>query len=103
MGENDVQREQGRVGERECDPDRFACESHVGEDVDAGHCERQGETVAAPADADCREQDHGQELDRRDRAERQPVDREVEAAVHRGEDRGEADHQPPRLQVDRGQ
>ena len=40
-GEHDVEREQRRVGERERDAERLACELHVGEQVDARHRERE--------------------------------------------------------------
>jgi hypothetical protein len=63
----------------------------VGEDVDAWDRERERDTVAEGSNTECGEHDHRQELDGGDGAERQPVDREVEAAVHGGEDGAEGD------------
>ena len=40
--------------------------------------------------------DHGQELDRGDGSKRQPIDGEVERAVHSGEDNAQGDDQPAR-------
>jgi hypothetical protein len=63
--------------------------------VHAGDGESERHCVASRAHADRRQDDDGQKLDRGDRAERQPGDRLVEAAVHRREDRAPADQQPP--------
>src|SRR6266540_4626346 len=81
--EHDVDREQGGVGEREGDAERRGREPDVGEDVDAGNRQCECDAVAAITDAQGGEQDHRQELDRGDGAQRQSVDREVEDAVHR--------------------
>ena len=88
--EHDVEREEGGVREREGDAERLPGEHDVCEQVDAEDCERQRGAVPPGARPERREHDHGQELDRGDRAERQPVDREVEAAVH------DAEHGAPR-------
>ena len=71
MREHDVEGEQGSVREREGDADRLALELDVGEQVDAGDRERERGGVARRARAERGEADHGQELDRGDRAERQ--------------------------------
>ena len=52
------------------------------------------------ASAQRRERDHGQELDRGDRAERQAVDGEVEAAVHERQHAAPGHEQPARLAVE---
>ncbi len=101
--EHDVDREERGIREGECDPDGLACEPHVGEQVHARDGEREREGVPARPRAGRREHDDGEELDRRDRPERQPVDRDVEADVHRGEDERELDHgSPGRLVPRRG-
>ena len=74
-------------------------EPDVGEDVHARDGEPEGGDVACRAGAGGRERDDGQELDRGDGPERQAIDRDVEAAVHDGEDDAERDHEPPRLRV----
>ena len=94
--EHDVGRKQGRVGKRERKPQGLRGQLHMAELVDAGHRERERERVAWTAHADRRQHDDREELDRGDRAQRQPGDRLVEAAVHRREDRAPADQQPDR-------
>ena len=93
MAEHDVEREEAGVGEREDEAERLAADAHAGQQVDAGHGEHERRPVAPRPRAQGREDDHGQELDRGDRAQRQPVDREVEAAVHDREDRAQRDQQ----------
>ena len=85
VGAHDVRREQQRVGERERHPGRLAGDVHAREDVHARHGQGERADVARGPCAQRRERDHRQELDRRDGRERQPVDRGVEAAVHRRE------------------
>jgi hypothetical protein len=101
--EDDVEREEGGVGEGEGDPERLSLQSHIREHVDACSGERERETVTRGADTERGEQNHGQELDRGNSAERQPVDRQVEAAVHHGEDGAEPKEQPQREAVDESQ
>ena len=102
VGEHDVEREQAGVGERQRDPERLALEAHPGEQVDADDGEHQRGGVARRAGAEGGERDHRQELDRRDGAERQPVDGDVEAAVHDREDGAPLHEQDPRLPVELG-
>ena len=99
VGEHDVQREERGVGERERQAQRLGDELHVGEQVDARHRERQRRQVARRTRADRGERDDRQELDRGDGAEREPVDRHVEADVHQREDGTPGDQQPPSLAV----
>ena len=80
MAEHDVEGEEHRVRERERDPERLGLELDVREQVDAGDRQQQGGAVPQGPRPEGGERDHRQELDRRDRPERQPVDREVEAA-----------------------
>ncbi len=103
--QHDVRREEPGVEEREQDADRLALEPHVGEQVDAADRGGQREAVPPRPRPERRERDHRQELDRGDRAQREPVDREVEARVHRREDQSHRDHgavpeQPPRTPPD---
>ena len=70
--EHDVDGEERGVRERERDADGLALELHVGQQVDAGDGEPERETRCAPsARPAAASSDDGQELDRRDRAERQ--------------------------------
>ena len=101
MGEHDVEREEGCIREGKGDPERLAAELDVREDVDAGDGEHEGERIPGIAHAQRCEQDHRQELDRRDRSQREAVDRDVEAGVHQGEHDAEADQQPARRPVER--
>ncbi len=98
--EDDVEREEGGVGEREGDADGLALELDVGEQVDAGHGERQREPVSRRPRAERRKRDDRQELDRGHSSERQPVDRHVEAAVHHREDDAEREEQRSGLAVE---
>ena len=85
MAEDDVEGEERGVREREGDAERLRDESDVREEVHAGHGRGECEPVPPRPQPERCERDHRQELDRRDRPERQPVDREVEAGVHRPE------------------
>jgi len=86
VGEHDVEGEQGgvRAGQRE--RERLVADVHAGEQRHAGRRERERDGVARRARAERRERDDGEELDGRDGAQREAVDGEVEAAVHRCED-----------------
>ena len=84
VAEHDVDREEQRVRERQGDADRLALELDVGEQVDAGDGEREGGAVPQRPRSEHSQCDHGQKLDRCDRAERKSIDREVEAHVHHG-------------------
>ena len=99
--EDDVRREQHRVGEGEGHAQRRARQPHVGEEVNAGDGERQRPRVAGAASAHRRQGDHRQELDRGHGPQRQPVDRHVEAAVHRGQDRAPRGQQAPPGAIER--
>ena len=94
--EADVEGEQHGVRGGERDAERVVHEVHVGDEVDAGDGEQEGREVGAGADCTGGQRDHRQELDRGDGAQRQPVDREVEAGVHRRE------HRPPGHQQSAG-
>ena len=94
VAEDDVEREERRVREREGEAERLGDEEHVGEEVDAGDRDDERESVARGPGTEGGERDHRQELDRSDRPERQPLDREVEAAVHDAERRAEGEDQP---------
>ncbi len=84
--EHDVEREQSGVGEGERHAERLALEVDAGEEVDARNRQRERGGVAGRARAEGGERDDGEELDRGDGAEREPVDGDVEAAVHERED-----------------
>jgi len=89
MGEHDVAGEEHGVQECEHDSEGLGDELHVDEPVDAYDSQPERCQVARGASADGRQHDHRQELDRRDRAERQAIDREVEAGVHHRQQRTE--------------
>ena len=65
--------------------------------------DRRGGDVAPDTGADQGQDDRADELDRRHRRERQVVDREVEARVHRREHRAEADDQRAAPAIEREQ
>ena len=92
-GQDDVDGEQRRVGEGELHAQGLAVELNAGEQVDAGHeDQRRGRSRLRTQGG---QHDHRQELDRRHGAERQPVDGEVEAAVHHREHGSPGEQQPP--------
>ncbi len=65
------------------DAQRLALELHAGEQVDAGRRpSASAATLRGVRAPSAGQGDHGQELDRRHGRQRQPVDRQVEAAVH---------------------
>ena len=92
MGEHDVDGEECGVREREGHPDRLAFELDVRQQIDADNRETERRGVPGRSGAERGQQDHGQELDRRDSPERQPVDGDVEAHVHHRKDRAEREH-----------
>ena len=51
MPQDDVEREEGRVGEGEGEPERLTREPDAGEQIDAGTGEQQCECVTTSADA----------------------------------------------------
>ena len=102
VAEDDVRGEEDGVRQRERNADRLALELDVGEEVDAADCECQRGGVPPRPRAECGERDYGQEFDRRDRAERQPVDRQVEAHVHHRQDGAPGDKRPPASLVETG-
>jgi len=75
----------------------------VGQQEDAEHGDRRGGDVPPDACADQRQHDRADELDGRDGRERQVVDRDVEAHVHRGEHRAEANDQRAPASIQREQ
>ena len=101
VGEDDVGGEQRCVRKGEGDPDRLALELHVRQQVDACGRRRDRGDVASRARADRGQQDRADELDRRNRRQREPVDRDVEADVHRGEDGAQRDDQRPPAAIER--
>jgi hypothetical protein len=90
-----IERKQCRIREREQVAERLPGDPHLGYEVDPGYACRKGKRVPPIAHAERGQGDHRQELDRRDRAERQPVNREVEDRVHDAEhDSHRGDVQP---------
>jgi hypothetical protein len=89
VAEDDVAGEQRGVGEGDQHAERLGHQPHVGQQPHARHRQREGEPVAHRAGAERGQDDHGQELDGRHRAQRQAVDGQVEAAVH------DRQHGPP--------
>ena len=78
-------------------------EFDVGEEVHADDGQPEGETVPNRSCSDRGKQDHGEKLDGRDGAQRERVDREVEARVHHGEDDPERDDESLRRSVHPGE
>ena len=101
MSEDDVGGEQRGVCEREGDADRLALETHVRQQVDAGGRRPDRSAVASRTRADRRQDDRADELDRCNRRQRQPVDRDVEADVHRRKDGAQGDDQRPSVAIER--
>jgi ribonuclease E len=101
--EHAVAGEQGGVREREGDAERLAAEADVREEVDAAGGRRHRGHVAARPDAEHGQQHRPQELDRSHGRERQAVDRDVDARVHRGEHHAERRDQPAALPVEAAQ
>ena len=99
--EDDVGGEQRSVCERERDADRLALEPHVRQQEDAGGRRPDRGDVAPRARTDRRQRDRPDELDRRDRRQRQPVDRDVEADIHRGKHGSQGDDQRPSAAIER--
>jgi hypothetical protein len=95
VAENDVEREQDGVGRGEGEAERLRDQADVREQVHPRDGEDEREEVAAAARADRGQDDDGKELDRGDGAEWQPVDGQVEQAVHHREHRGPGAEQPP--------
>jgi hypothetical protein len=102
VGEDDVDREEDRVHERERDTERIARQLDVGQEVDAGHREPERDAVAGAPRAERRERDDREELDRRHRAEWHAVDRRVEAAVHQRQHGTPAEQQAACLAAEPG-
>jgi hypothetical protein len=94
VGGDDVAGEERGVHERQPDAERGAADLDAGHRRDARNRQEERGRVARRSHAYGRERDDGQELDRRDGAEREVVDRGVEARVHRREDGAHARHQP---------
>ena len=99
MSEHDVRGEERGVRESERDADGLHLELDVRQEVDADHAERQRGAVPRRPRPHGGERDDGKELDRRDRAERQRVDGDVEAGVHHSEHDPECQHQSPRRAI----
>ena len=101
VGEDDVGGEQRGVREGEGHPDRLPLELHVRQQVHAyGRCRDRGDVASRPR-TDRREDDRADELDRGNRRQREPVDRDVEADVHRGEDGPQRNDQRPSAAIER--
>ena len=103
VGEDDVDGEERRVHEGEDDSNHVALDAHVDEQVDARRGGDQGEGVAGRARPGRCERDNRQELDRRHRGEREPVDRHVEARVHDGQHGTQGKQQAAAAAVERGE
>jgi hypothetical protein len=101
--DGDVRGEQRGVREREDDAERLALEPDVREHVDAAGGDEDRRHVARHACAEQRQQDRADELDCGDGCERQPVDRLVEARVHRREDAAQRRDLHPALAVERAE
>ena len=100
VAQDDVEGEEAGIREREREAEWLDDEEHVGEEVDAGDRDEKRERVAGGPCSEGGERDHRQELDRSDRPERQPLDREVEAAVHDAERGAEGEDQPKSARVE---
>src|SRR5215207_7418995 len=94
LTEDDVRGEEHGVRERESDAERLSFEAHVREEVHTEDGQCQGSGVARCARAERREGENREKLDRGDRAERQAVDRQVEARVHHREHRSPRQERP---------
>ena len=81
-------------------PESLTAEVHVREQHDAGGGREHRAAVSRGARPRNGERDRPDELDRSDRGERQVVDRDVEAHVHRCEDGTERDEEPRTLAVE---
>jgi len=81
--QHDVGREQQRVGGREGDPDGLDDQANVGQQVHADDGQHQGQAIAFRTRGNGGQRDHRQELDGRHGAQRESIDGQVEAAVHR--------------------
>ncbi len=103
MSEDDVRGEQRGVRKRERDADGLGLELDVGQEIHTGDGQPQGESVPNGSRPDRGKQDHGEELDGRDRAQRECVDGDVEARVHHGEDDAERDDEVLRRAVHPGE
>ena len=97
--EDDVEREEHGVDGGEGHAQRLAGEHHVREQVDAGDGHHEGDEVARRPHPERRQHDHGQELDRGHGAQRQPVDRAVEHAVHHGQGRSPREQHAPAAHI----
>ena len=72
----------------------------AGHEVDPDHRERERCEVAARARSQRRQADDRQELDRRDRRQRLPADREIETAVHQCEDAPPGQQQTAAVEIE---
>ena len=89
--EDDVEGEEGGIGEGERESDGLTCEPDIGEQIHTEDRERESDGIPRRTSPYGGQGDDREELDRRDRPERQPFDRKVEARVHGGEDDCEVD------------
>ncbi len=93
VAEHDVADEERAVHERPEKPKRVARPFHVDQDEDAKERQRERREIAARAEPTERDADRPDELDRRDEADRQAVERKIESAIHHGEAGAEAKDQ----------
>ena len=91
MREDDVEGEEGGIGEGKRESDGLTCEPDIGEQIHTRDRERESDGIPRRTSPYGGQGDDREELDRRDRPERQPFDRKVEARVHGGEDDCEVD------------
>ena len=103
MWGSNVRGEQDGVREREGQAQRLGADLQMRQEIDARTGQRQRGRVAPATDAKGREPDHGDELDCGDGAERQSVDRLVEADVHHGKHGAPGDQRPQPVAIDAGE
>ncbi|MCE3287238.1 MAG: putative transcriptional regulator, AsnC family [Gaiellaceae bacterium] len=99
MGEDDVRGEEYGVRERERDADGLGVQLDVGQEVHPDDGQAECHPVSRCPGPDRGEGDDGEELDGRDRPQRQRVDGDVEARVHHREDGPECDEESLRSSV----
>jgi hypothetical protein len=100
VSEDDVEGEERGVGEGEGHAERLPFDADVGEQVDPADGRDEGERVSPRARSGCGQCDHREELDRRNRAERQAVDCDVEADVHRRQHHAHGDHRQAPVRIE---
>jgi hypothetical protein len=82
VAERHVEHEQRTVREGKPEPDRLGGQPDVGEGEYAGHGERKRKCVARASDPSRSQNNNAEELDRTNRGQRQPRERQIEHRVH---------------------